>query len=565
MIDSILVAVLGKKIEAATRDMTRVIERTSRSQLLQVRDFTAAVLDADHHILAQNEGLPLMAYGFSEMLGHLVDRVGDPIRAGDVFVHNDTFGGNNQAQDTAVFRPVFIDGTLRFWTATKGHLADLGGTNAGGYDPEATDVWQETIRIPPLRVYEGGRPRRDVWNVLMSNSRFPELVGGDLRALIGATGVGERTLGELCEHHGIDTVLAHLDALMDFSEERARAEIRRMIPGTYTAEATWDLPPGAGPGQLVCRLTATVGEGRVILDFSDSDPQIDRYYNGVHGTSYAAATSTFLMIIDPDIPHNGGVERCIEVVLKQGTFLHAAFPAPSVLGNFVMNDVIAETVMKALAPAAPDRVCAGWGRGLNVSLYGTDPATGAEFLAVPLLSNKCGAGGVAGVDGQDCIGILTCGGGFAFDDYEVFEAGLPITLLGHEYWEDSAGPGEWRGGLGIRVVYRMEVETLITCFGDGSDEPYGLFGGERGTANRMIVTPPDGEPYEPPPNSTTSVAPGSILEMFNSGGGGYGPPAARLRSLVDGDLRNGMISDNTAQRFHHVAAAGPSPATAHRD
>ena len=263
-----------------------------------------------------------------------------------------------------------------------------------------------------------------------------------------------------------------------------------MTPGTYTAEATWDLPPGVGPDRLVCRLAATVGDGRVILDFRNSDPQVDRYYNGVYGTSYAAAASTFLMIIDPDIPHNGGVERCIEVVLAEGTFLNAAFPAPSVLGNFVMNDVISETVMKALAPAAPDRVCAGWGRGLNVSLYGTDPATGAEFLAVPLLSNKCGAGGVAGVDGQDCIGILTCGGGFAFDDYEVFEAGLPITLLSHEYWEDSAGPGEWRGGLGIRVAYRMEAETLVTCFGDGTDEPYGLFGGERGTPNRIVVTPP---------------------------------------------------------------------------
>lgn len=553
-IDPILVAVLGKKIESATRDMTRVIERTSRSQLLQVRDFTAAVLDADHRILAQNEGLPLMAYGFSGMLGHLVEQVGGPIRPGDVFVHNDTFGGNNQAQDTAVFRPVFVDGELRFWTATKGHLADLGGRSAGGYDPQATDVWQETIRIPPLRIFDGGTLRRDVWNVLMANSRFPELVGGDLRALMGATGVGERALRELCARYGIDVAMAHLDALLDFSEERARAEIGRMIPGTYTAEATWDLPPGVGPDRLTCRLVATVDDSRVVLDFSDSDPQVDRYYNGVHGTSYAAATSTFLMIIDPDIPHNGGVERCIDVVLTEGTFLHAAFPAPSVLGNFVMNDVIAETVMKALAPAAPDRVCAGWGRGLNVSLYGSDPATGREFLAVPLLSNKCGAGGVAGVDGQDCIGILTCGGGFAFDDYEIFEGGMPITLLSHEYWEDSAGPGEWRGGLGIRVAYLMQTETTITCFGDGSDEPYGLFGGERGAPNRIVITPPGGDPYEPPPNSTTLVAPGSILEMFNAGGGGYGSPAARPRSLVAGDFRDGMISADTARRFHNLTA-----------
>ena len=235
------------------------------------------------------------------MLGHLVEQVGGPIRPGDVFVHNDTFGGNNQAQDTAVPSGVHRRRTA-LWTATKGHLADLGGRSAGGYDPQATDVWQETIRIPPLRVFEAGTLRRDVWNVLMANSRFPELVGGDLRALMGATGVGERALWELCERYGIDVAMAHLDALLDFSEERARAEIERMIPGTYTSEATWDLPAGVGPDRLVCRLTATVGGGRVMLDFSESDAQVDRYYNGVHGTSYAAATSTFLMIIDPDIP-----------------------------------------------------------------------------------------------------------------------------------------------------------------------------------------------------------------------------------------------------------------------
>ena len=554
MIDPVLVAVLGKKVEAATREMTRVIERTARSPLLQIRDFTAAVLDAEHRILAQNEGLPLMAYGFSGMLDHLVKQIDGPIHPGDVFVQNDTFSGNNQAQDTAVLRPVFVDDKLRFWTATKGHLADLGGTSAGGYDPEATDVWQETIRIPPLRVVDRGELRRDVWNLLMANSRFPVLVGGDLMALMGAGGVGERALLETCARYTTSVVLDHIDALLDFSEERVRAEIGRMTHGTYTAEATWDLPKGVGPDQLVCRLAATVDEGKVMLDFTGSDPQVDRYYNGVYGTSYAAATATFLMLIDPDIPHNGGVERCVEIVLPEGSFLNASFPAPSVLGNFVMNDVIGETVMKALAPAAPDRVCAGWGRGLNVSLYGTDPA-GSEFLAVPLLSNKCGSGGVVGVDGWDCIGILTCGGGFAFDDYEVFEAGLPLTLLSHEYWEDSAGPGEWRGGVGIHVAYRMEVETLVTCFGDSTDEPYGLFGGAPGSRNRLVITPPGGSPYDAAPNSTTTVAPGSIVELYNSGGGGYGPPSDRAPELVRNDARNRLVSADVASEVYGVTSA----------
>jgi N-methylhydantoinase B len=449
-VDLILVAVMSKKIEAIAREMTRVIERTARSPLLQIRDFTAGILDAEHRMLSQNEGLPLVAYGFSGMLDHLVDQLGDGIRPGDTFVANDTFGDNNQAQDTAVFRPVFIEDELRFWTATKGHLADLGGRAAGGYDPTATDLWQETIRIPATRVETDGLLIKDVWNLLMSNSRFPELVGGDLKALIGAGKVGERRLFELCDRYGIDHLSAHLEALLDSSEQRMHKEIANMKQGTYHAEATWNMPPGLGRDRLICLLEVTVGPGHIVLDFTGSDPQIDRYYNGVCGTSYAAAMSTFLMLVDPDLPHNAGVERCVEVVFPEGSFLNARFPAPSVMGNFVMNDVIGETIMKAMADAVPDRVTAGWGRGLNVSLYGTDPRTEQDFYAVPLLSNKCGAGASYGVDGWDCIGLLTCGGGFAFDDYEVYESALPFDLLYHEYWEGSAGAGQWRGGLGGR-------------------------------------------------------------------------------------------------------------------
>ncbi len=549
-LDPILTSVIQKKLESLSREMTHVIERTARSPLLQEGDFSAGVLDARHRILCQEEGLPLMTYGYSLMLDHLVELMGEEIYPGDVFIHNDPYYGNNQAQDTAVFKPVFLEEELRFWTGAKGHLADLGGAKLGGYDPAATDMWQETIRLPPLKLVERGELRKDIWTLVLANTRLPDLVGGDLRALIAACQIGENRVQELAERYGMNALRAHVEALLDGTQRRMRAEVDAIANGTYRAEARWQLPDGLERDELVCRLEATVEDDRLVLDFSGTDPQSSRYYNGTYATTYASALATVLMLVDPLIPHNEGLERCVELRLPEGSFVNASAPAPTVMGNFVMNDVIGETTMKALGDAVPDRVTGGWNRGLNASFGGVTPETGEPFFGLPLLSNKGGSGAGKELDGWDCLGILTCGGAFAFDDYEIFEATHPATLLEHELWPDSGGAGQWRGGLGITLRYRIHYDAEVTSFGDATDRPYGLFGGEPGQPNSFHVLSPDGSRDEIPANATIRVRAGSVIEARNAGGGGYGLPSERAPELVDADVLNGVVSESAARETY---------------
>jgi N-methylhydantoinase B len=549
-VDALLVSILAKKLESISKEMTRVLARTARSSLLHNGDFSSGLLDGRRRILTQDEGLPLMAYGYTSMLDALVSSFGDDIHPGDVFLHNDPFSGNNQAQDTAVFMPVFHGEELRWWLAAKGHLADWGGARLGGYNPEAVDVWQETIRIPPLKIVAEGRRREDVWRFLLANTRLPVLVAGDINALVAACAIGERGLLELRERYGDERLIALVDELLDRSAERARAEVRTMPVGRYISEARWTLPEGVEPGVVVARLEARVETERITLDYSGTDPQVAHYYNGVYATSYSAAMATLLMLFDPDTSHNEGFERVIDVVIPEGTFLNAAFPAPSVMGNFVANDVVAETVMKAFSACVPERVTAGWGRGLNANFGGRLSDSGESFLGLPLLTNKCGAGGTVGCHGWSAIGLITCGGAFAFDDYEEFEASFPVRLVRHEFWPESAGAGRWRGGFGVDTAYVVEPASLLTTFGDGHDEPFGLFGGKPGKPNRFVVTYPDGSSTVVAPNGSVAMPPGSLVVSHNSGGGGLGDPRERDRDEVALEVRDGLLAADAARALY---------------
>lgn len=553
-IDPILASILGKKMEAIAREMAVVLERTARSPLFQVRDFCTVVLDAELRILSQEEGLPQMAYAVSHSLAHVVDFFEGDIHEGDVFVHNDPFYGGNQAQDTAIMRPIFLEGELRFWAAAKGHIADLGSAVLGGYNPEATDIWQENFRIPPLRIYRDERPLRDVWNALMANTRLPKLVGGDLQAQIGATKVAQTRLAELCESHGVDTLARHLEFLLDATEQRMRAELARIPEGSYYGESVYEHEEGGEIERHTARLSVTVRDSRVTLDFAGTDAQCRKYYNGVFGTTFSAAIAVFLMLVDPDLPHNDGVLRCIDVTVPLGSFLNAAFPAPCVQGNFTCQDVACEAIFRAMAEPMPDAVTAGWNRGESHNIRGLDPRTGGVFYDVPLVANKGGAGGTLGADGWDNIGLIACGGGYAAQDYEIFEAQSPVRVMNHEYRQDSGGPGEYRGGMGIEFHYRVESPaSTLTVYGEDRDEPFGLFGGQPGAANvARIRSGADGPWERMPPNQVRELGFGHEICLLNAGGGGYGPPHQRPVDSVVDDVRNGFVSVESAARAYGV-------------
>jgi N-methylhydantoinase B len=548
-LDPVLASILGRKIEAIAREMAVVLERTARSPLFQVRDFCTVVLDADGRILSQEEGLPQMAYAVSHSLRHVLELFGDDVAAGDMFIHNDPYYGGNQAQDTAILRPVFCDGVLRFWAAAKGHLADLGGPVLGGYNPEATDIWQENLRLPPLRVARADRVLPDVWGFLMANTRLPHHVGGDLEAQIGACRVAEQRLAALWQRHGGESLLRHLDLLLDATERRMRAELEAVPEGTYHGEATYDHEDPHGTARYTARLAVTIADGRATLDFAGTDPQSPRYINGAYGTTFSAAVAVFLMLVDPDLPHNDGVLRCLDVRVPEGTFLNATCPAPCVQGNFTCQDVAAEAIFRALSGPLPDRVTAGWNRGESHNIRGLDPRNGHTFFEPPLIANKGGGGATDGFDGWDDVGVIACGGGYAAGDYEIFEAHNPVRVIDHAYRTDSGGAGRFRGGLGIRFHYRLEAEATTVCvYGERRDEPFGLFGGQAGARNAYRVREtPEAAWRELLPNATYTFAKGAEIEALNAGGGGFGAPADRDSERLAADVRDGFISTRSAR------------------
>jgi N-methylhydantoinase B len=554
-VDPVLASVLQRRLRAITQEMGLTLLRTTRSPILsEARDFVTGLYDAEGRILEQAEYIPILAFALQPACRAVLEAFRGDVHPGDVFLHNDVFSGGNQNNDVAVFRPVFFEERLVAWAATKGHQADIGGAQAGGYNPRATEVWQEALRIPPLRIVERGQLRRDAWNLVLANVRLP-IVGEDLKAQIGGTVVGERGVLELYRRHGAATVERHLEFLFDAAERRMRAELARIPDGTYHGESTvfYD---GHHPGSRH-RIVVTIDKrgSDIRFDYTGTDPQTVGFVNAPWASSYSAVILTLLMLIDPDLPHNEGLLRPITVHIPKGTILNADFPAATTFGNTLAGPH-SDAIFRALAPALPERVSAGWNRMLGMTVTGLDPRSGRRYVDILFLALKGGSGAVAGCDGYDHIGLINTAGGLLAQDYEMFEVHTPHRLRKHEYLPDSAGPGRWRGGLGVETEFEIHGEQVTgISFGDGVDEAaraFGLFGGGAGSLNRIELATPDGATLVPRSKDVVAIPRGTVFRQRAGGGGGYGDPRERPAGLVAAEVRDGVISLEAARRDYGV-------------
>lgn len=555
-IDPILAAVLQRRLKSITEEIGLTLLRTTRSPILnEARDFATGLYDARGRMLEQTEYIPVLAFALQPSCEAVIEYFGDDIAPGDVFLHNDVFSGGNQNNDVAVFRPVFHEGELVAWSACKGHQADIGGAVRGGYNPEAREVWQEALRIPPLKVIEGGKLRRDVWNMVFSNIRLG-IVEEDMKAQIGGTRVGERGVLDLFERYGRDRVLSHVEHLFDATERMVRAEIEAIPDGTYHGESVAFYDGVTEGSRMAIKLAVTVSGSDITFDFSGSSPQTPGFVNAPYAATASAVMLTFLMLINPDIPHNVGLLRPLRIVNPEGSFLNASFPAATTFGNSLTGPT-SDAIFKAFAAALPGMVTAGWNRMLGVTITGEDPRRGRPYVDILFLGLKGGSGASHLADGYDHIGLINCGGGLLAQDYEMFEIQDPHFLIRHEYTTDSAGPGQWRGGLGVETVFRVDADdvTAIT-FGDGVDEEaraFGLFGGGAGGVNALVVTTPEGEEIRPRSKQIVRKIPcGSVLSQRAGGGGGYGDPRKRPIEAVVADVRNGYVSVAAAADHYGV-------------
>lgn len=553
-IDKILASVFQRRFKSITEEMSIVMTKTTRSPILcEAKDFVTGLYDGRGKMLEQTENLPILSFSLGPVCEYIVDYFGDEIYPGDVIFHNDVFSMGNQNNDVAVYKPIFFDDKPVAWAAAKGHQADIGGAVPGGYNPKATEVFQETLRIPPVKVYERGKLRKDVWDLIFANIRF-DIVEADMRAQMGSCVVGERGILKLARKYGLDVFESHKEYLFESTERMMRSEIRTIPNGVYNGESTVYFD-GRTPGsKYKIRVRITVKNEEIIFDYSETDPQTDGFVNGTYTSSASATLLTFLQMVNPDMPHNDGMVRPISIVIPEGTILNARYPAATTFGNHLCPPN-ADAIIRALSNAIPERVTAGWNQLLCYLTSGYDLRKQDHYVDIGFLGLKGGSGATSGVDGYDHIGMIDASGGVLDQDYEMFEQQTPHLLLKHEYLCDSAGAGQWRGGLGVETEFIIGGrDTKVVTFGDGDVEPaFGLFEGKGGTLNTIELRYPDGKVYKATSKDLIeSVPSGTILFQQAGGGGGYGNPDLRSPDQVVREVKNGVISVERAKQDYGV-------------
>lgn len=551
-IDPILISIFQRAFKSVTDEMSISLTKTTRSPILcEAKDFVTGLYDGKGQMLEQTENLPILSFSLGPVCKVIMEQYGDDIHEGDVIIHNDVFSMGNQNNDVAIFKPIFFSKTLVGWAAAKGHQADIGGAVQGGYNPNATEVWQEAIRIPAVKLYEKGQLRKDVWNLIFANIRL-QMVQEDIKAQIGACTLGERRLKALVEKYGIEKFEAHKLALFQSTEKMMRAEIKKIPNGVYEGSSMVYYDGKHIGSKFPIHAKITVKSEHIIFDFSKSSPQTKGFVNGTYTSTCSAITLTFLQMVNPHIPHNEGMIKPLEYIVPEGTILNASYPAATTFGNHLCPQV-ADAIFKALGPAVPERITAGWNHLLCSLFTGIHPRTGNKYVDICFLGMKGGSGAMKENDGYDHIGMIDASGGVLDQDYEMYEQQTPHLILQHEYLKDSGGAGQWRGGLGtVTQILLQGNNTTMVVFGDGDVEHnYGLFGGKGSVLNKIELTFPNGKKKKPFSKDIWNDIPhGTLYHQIAGGGGGYGNPKKRDKSKVMSDLKNGVISKKAAKDIY---------------
>ena len=553
-IDKILLSIFQRAFKSITDEMSISLTKTTRSPILcEAKDFVTGLYDAKGQMLEQTENLPILSFSLGPVCRVIIDQYGDNISPGDVVIHNDVFSMGNQNNDVAIFKPIFQEDTLIGWAAAKGHQADIGGAVQGGYNPNATEVWQEAIRIPAVKLYEKGELREDVWNLIFANIRLT-MVQEDIKAQIGACTLGERRLQALVNKYGIETFDAHKQELFDATETMMRSEISNIPNGIYHGDSMVFYDGKHKGTEFTIRAKVTVRDDSITFDFSKSSPQTNGFVNGTYTSTCSAITLSFLQMVNSNIPHNEGMVKPLKYIVPEGIILNASYPAATTFGNHLCPQV-ADSIAKALSEAIPDKITAGWNHLLCSLFTGNHPNTNEKYVDICFLGLKGGSGALKGSDGYDHIGMIDASGGILDQDYEMFEQQTPHTLLHHEYLLDSGGPGQWRGGLGVETKIKLGSDkTTMVVFGDGDVKPpYGLFGGKTSVLNSISLTYPNGNEVVPMSKDMIENIPdGTLYHQIAGGGGGYGKPENRSPEEVKKDFQNGVVSNEQAINIYGI-------------
>lgn len=542
-VDPLTLAVVRAKLKATVEEVVEVMARTAFSPLLnQSRDFSAAIIDGKGQLLSQAERVPIHMGALPYAVEAVMARFGDKIRTGDVFLLNDPYHGGSHLPDFTLCMPVVQDGIALYWVVNRSHQGDIGGMSPGGYSPKATEIWQEGLRIPPVRLVDEGELSEGIMDLLSLNSRMPLDLQGDVMAQLASVKVGYERLKRLIAKYGGTKLKASCDAILDAGERAARAQIASWSDGVYEGESWLDpISPGGPAISVKARITITGDNAEI--DLRGSADQLSNFLNSSLANTMAAVNVAFMYLSETQEAQNAGSARPLCVLTRPGSLLQPNSPAPVTACTTLTASVVIEAIMKALERAAPEQVLCGFARRFRFAISHTDrsgkPAIWHYF------SNRGGAGGNASNDGWANLGVVHSPGGNTSPSVERTEAVYPFRIEQYELRPNSGGAGRHRGGLGGIYVLRYEGQTpaSITPTGDGVDvAPYGLGGGDAGAPNRIHIERDGHARVLDSKAGTAHLLKGDRLVCLSGGGGGFGPADERPAELARLDLLLGYVT-----------------------
>lgn len=542
--DPFTFAVIKSALDTIVDDMAYTVMRTARSSIVRdVLDYSCTLCDAEGLILAQAKTVALHLGAVPDAIAAMLAKFKDDLAPGDVVIFNDPYNGGMHLPDIFMFKPIFLGGELQGHAVVIAHHCDVGGRVPGSNAADSTEIYQEGLRIPPLKLYSAGQANETLLSLIRQNVRLPDLVIGDLEAQLATCNIGEREFLRLLEKYGPAESRGYFAQLIDYGETLTRKAIAAWPDGTYGFTDYID-GDGLVEGRIPIQCAITVQGDHLTVDFAGSSPQVK---GAINSTLSFVKSATYLSIrcaLDQDVPNNAGIYRCITVTAPKGSILNPELPA-AVAARALTGYRVVDAVMGALAQIVPDRVvAAGEGGNTVIAFGGQDAATRAPFILVDMINGAWGAR--ADKDGIE--GVTNPSQNMSNMPVETLEDRFPVLVEEYGFRPDSCGPGRYRGGLGLVRQYRLlAAHAMMQIRADRHDHrPYGLFGGGAAAPSRNLLDPAHAAETLPS-KVTREIAAGTVLRHEQAGGGGYGDPLSRAPEAVLEDVLDGKITPGFAR------------------
>jgi N-methylhydantoinase B len=524
--DPVELSVFQSLFHSIAEEMGAALRRTAFSpNIKERRDYSCAVFDGSGEVVAMGDHMPVHL-GSMPMSVRIAINSFD-LAPGDIAILNDPYAGGTHLPDVTMVQAVFLRGMKKpmFYVATRAHHADIGGMFPGSMGP-CTEIYQEGMRIPPVKLVRAGKIDANLLRLILANVRTPMEREGDLTAQLGACRIGALRLEEMVEKYGAARVRNNMATLLDYSEQFLRVELGRLPSGSFSAEDFLDDDgAGSGPIRIAVTLRLDSRKRRAEVDFTDTAPQVEGSINAVYAITYSAVYYAFRCLLSSDTPATAGLMRPITLRIPEGTVVNARMPAAVAGGNVETSQRIVDTLLRALAQAAPERVpAASSGTMNNLTIGGVDPRIGSSFAYYETIAGGMGArpnaDGLSGVHTHMTNSLNT--------PIEALEYSYPFRVHSYAYRKGSGGKGKFHGGDGLVREIELLAESQVTLLSDRRLlRPYGLCGGDPGASGRGFLFRADGRAEELPGKCTFSAGAGDRVRIETPGGGGWGPESDR--------------------------------------